>query len=220
MYSTYIYSFDPVSGLLVPAAITWFDAPTGAMQPNLHHQYASANWTRGIAYPDQVGEILADPRPWSAGATPAGLVGTNYCGADGLWLGKMDRLTTPIPDNSYGQPSCCSVPLAGCVHCVGGVSRPTYRLQISGGTGDFALFNGVWTLPQYLSCTWNYLDSAREITWTVAAGGQVATLQGIGTPHIAAYNNLTPWDCQSPRSTSLVFSTGAGLPPSVSLLFP
>lgn len=77
-YSTSIYSFDPATGLNVPTTITWFRAPAGAAPIPIRHQYASYNWTKGISYPEEVGEIIGAPRPWSGGATPPGIVGSNH----------------------------------------------------------------------------------------------------------------------------------------------
>jgi hypothetical protein len=77
-YQTQVYAFDPVSGLPDPQTVTWCKAPAGAGPLGVRHQYASANWTRPTPYPEQVGEVLSAPRPWSDGATPPGLLGTNH----------------------------------------------------------------------------------------------------------------------------------------------
>lgn len=91
---------------MVPFDVTWFKAPAGAQVAPQHHNYASYNWTRGIAYPDQVGEIITAARPWSNGATPAGLIGTNSCGAS--WTGELFRSLTPEASNNFDQPACCN----------------------------------------------------------------------------------------------------------------
>jgi len=77
-YRTQIYSFDPVTGHNVPETITWQDVPPGATPLGVHHQYASLNWTKGIGYQEQVGEIPNQPRPWYNGAYLPGLAGTNH----------------------------------------------------------------------------------------------------------------------------------------------
>lgn len=107
-YSTSMYSFDPATGAMVPFPVTWYFAPSGATPLGVHHQYGSLNWIKGTAYPDQVGEIIGAGRPWSNGAAPPGVLGTQHCGS--AWTGKLSRLAIPLGDNDFDQPACCAEP--------------------------------------------------------------------------------------------------------------
>lgn len=107
-YSTTIHAWDRATGEHVPAQITWFRAPSGALPLPVQHQYGSLNWSNRIAYPESVGEIIGDPRPYDKGATPNGLSGSQYCGTH--WTGTLFRSSGPFDLTKWDQPSCCGDP--------------------------------------------------------------------------------------------------------------
>lgn len=106
-YSTTAWCYN-ADGTLSSFDIVYSWARDDALPVAQHHRYDSSNWTRGIAYPDKVGEVIANPRVWQNGQRPLGLTGTVPCGTD--WLTAPTRTATPEPDNAYGQPLCCPLP--------------------------------------------------------------------------------------------------------------
>jgi hypothetical protein len=108
-YSTTGYSFDPVSGMMVPFDMNWYRAGPLADPIGVHHQYASSRNTFPTAYPEQVGEVLSASKVYSKGIQPAGTEGVNHCGDS--WTGQLERLTVPIPNNAFDQPACCFAPV-------------------------------------------------------------------------------------------------------------
>jgi hypothetical protein len=92
------------------STITWYKAPTGALAFPDHHYFGSLNYTDRNSGTNPVGEIVGALRPWSNGATPAGILGTNFCGAAADYLGITAFRSTPMPLNSFGQPTCCDAP--------------------------------------------------------------------------------------------------------------
>lgn len=77
-YQTEVYSFDPATGTMVPQTIDWYKAAAGAQPIGVHHQYASSYYTKGISYPDQVGEIPTSPKLYRKGVYLPGALGTNH----------------------------------------------------------------------------------------------------------------------------------------------
>lgn len=164
-YTVDMFSFVP--GVTRPRLFlaTWYKAPSTAIPIGIHHQYASGKWTKPTDYKDEVGEDPLGSFAYYKGTTPAGVVGTNYCGTQ--WTGKLFRLTTPLPNNAYGQPSCCALPPVTCTACAEGVGPSTMYVVASGGTGDFAVANGTWPLVNSGTCRWITVGSGPA--WVVEA---------------------------------------------------
>lgn len=221
-YTTSIYSFDPVSGVMIPTTIQWFKAPTGATPLGVRHQYGSANWQRGLPYPDQVGEVLTSPRPWSNGAAVAGYSGVNHCGADPLWTGRLERLTVAEPSNPDGSPGCCG---STCARCLNNAAPTSYTLTLTGGTNEFATWNGVWHLPYSGFCVWQLdIPGLPWRHWEATAQfafGEIAIINKSATPNHTAAWHQAGTDCYH-RSGGWVYQGGTftGTPPSVSLSTP
>lgn len=215
-----MYSFDPVSGLNVPFTATWFKAPHGAHRFTRRHSYGSYNWQKPIPYPDQVGEVIGAPRPWSNGKTPPGLLGANHCGTDDQWVGKLTRLTVPIPDNVYSQPSCCIAPSGTpCPLCAGGIAPITRTVVASGGTVSFAPCNGTWTVVNPGGCLWQ----------TSTDPGFIIAEDNPTLWHMFAFNgsnsakyiiSTVDWDCWNTGTPNwqLESVVGTGTPPTVRVL--
>jgi hypothetical protein len=213
MYSTQFYSFDPVTGLMVPFVAQWMDAAPGAPPLGVRHQYTSYNWTKGIPFTEQVGEIIGASRPWRAGPADPNLLGSNHCGAGPLWTGKLTRLTTPIPVRPNGEPACCDAG-AVCTACPGNIGSSTYTMDVAGATGSMALWNGSWSFFWVSPCNWD--TNGPDFNGGTFNQGSVvlANLFIIGTTPISLRSNVT-WDCHHPLTDWTVTAHPAGgTPPS------
>jgi hypothetical protein len=104
-YGTQFHFIDPDTLEATTIAANWYRAPSSAQALGVRHQYASANWTKGIPYPELVGEDLGAPRPWQNGRAPVGFTGTGHCGDQ--WTGPIVHLDTPLPLNQFDVPGCC-----------------------------------------------------------------------------------------------------------------
>lgn len=215
-YSTSMYSFAP-DGSMIPFTARWYRAPAGAVELGERHQYASANYHQGVDYPEQVGEILGAPRPWSNGRTPPSLAADNHCGGAAEWVGQLTRLTVPLPSHPDGQPLCCHE-LVACSHCIGGYGQASYRVHAIGGTGDFAAFNGDWICPNIAACFWEFVSPTIDVSIQVATTFVTIELTHIGTGVAVGNVSTGAWDCRSDRDGFVVSgSTGVGTPPTLSI---
>lgn len=215
-YSTSMYSFAP-DGSVVPFTARWYKAPPHSVELGVRHQYASNNYHQGVNYPEQVGEIFGAPRPWNDAHTPPALAGDNHCGSEDQWVGQLARLAVPIPSHPDGQPLCCHE-LVVCTHCLGGYGQASYRVHATGGSGDFAVFNGDWICPNLATCFWEYISPAIDVSIQVAATFVTIELQHVGTGVAVGNVSTGAWDCQSDRGGfSVSGSTGSGTPPTVSI---
>lgn len=213
-YSTQIYSFDPVTGVNVPTVINWYVAPAHSAWIAVHHQYASSVWTRPTAYSEQVGEILTAAKTYSKGTTATGVIGDNFCGES--WTGKLERLTTPIPSAPSGQPACCTPPPLPCASCVEGSGPSTMYVIASGGTGDFAVCNGIWPCVTDTACRWLKLGSPPNFrieadlfppNWGITVTVPGAGARWVGTPTLRCRGRVA-WGVGS-------VDFGTGTPPII-----
>ncbi len=165
-YKTSMYSFDPVSGLEVAFPVVWFVCPEGSTPLGIHHQYASANWTKPVEYSDQVGEVLTAPRPWSNGQTPTGLDGRRHCGADRLWVGRLERLPSPLWAGSPPLPPCCFGPSgSGVGTAEHGPARPLLTVSAAHGAGLYRHSN--WSGQVVLHDSASWVSAVAPDTWTL-----------------------------------------------------
>lgn len=215
-----MWMFDVHTGVPAPFDAKWFKAPVGALPMQVRHQYASANWQRGLPYPDQVGEVLGASRPWSNGAPVPGYNGIGHCGADGLWHGRLTSLAVAEPSHPDGSPLCCPLPPKECIACPGLIGPGAYQVVLNGGTGAFLGANGIWTLLWASPCGWlldtplgkhfgisigfgfmelSYRHGADLVTWVIVGdpicfdpplNWPVATVTGSGTPPTAQVTSL------------------------------
>lgn len=187
-YSTMMWGLDPATGLAVQWPVRWMRAPPGATPLGVHHQYASYNWTKGIAYPEQVGEVIGAARLWSNGRSAAGVLGTNHCGT--AWTGPLTLLATPQPLNAFDQPTCCNAPPALCLPRVS--ACPTIDLGDGRGPKPMVPFfaHCGYTDPVNPTYTWAAVAvgpacSGRPLRWRVrldstATGNQVVPPFALG----------------------------------------
>lgn len=151
-YNSTIWIFNTSTGLYEQIPIQWFFAPSTARKLGIHHQYGSANWQRGIPFPDQVGEVLGAARVYSKGPLPAPYVGQNHCGAANLWLGQLDKLTVALGNRPNNTPTCCNALGQPCPNCSSGYIPTQVVVFMGGGTVDFAQFNGFWVVVTSGTC--------------------------------------------------------------------
>lgn len=214
-YSTNLYSFSPLTGGMIPVPITWSRCVTGARPIGIHHQYASSNWTKGVLYQDQVGEIPG-PVVYNKGLPVPGLPGNNYCGSRQLYVGKLTQLVTPIGNGVAGQPICCNQNTdVFCRACVGQTGKAHIVALLTGGSGDFAYANGNWILVFGGLCQWTFADATRQIVLSAFSGPFSLTISptmgGAGT---LVYSVPTTYNCHSitPFLTN-VLALGTGTVP-------
>jgi hypothetical protein len=179
-YSTQVYAFDPSTGIMVPQTIQWQKCVAGAVRTLTHHQYDSLNYTKGVAYPDSVGEIIGAARTWQNGAPSAGQVGTNHVGADALWLGRLTALSSPLVESGYGLPAACNVPVL-CMRYV--VAAPllteqgVVRTMVTAGPNTWKLQSTTDT-----TAAWVYA----RVTGPLCGGGQPGLLFAANWPGLGA----------------------------------
>lgn len=77
-YTTYVRFFRDRPDLLLP--ITWYWSPPGASLFPAPHRFGSLNWLQDKATDSPIGEVPGVKRPWSNGQTPAGSIGSDFCG--------------------------------------------------------------------------------------------------------------------------------------------
>jgi hypothetical protein len=216
-YTSRIWTFNTFTGVYTPVAIKWFKAPIGAQVLPVRHQYRSNIWSKGIPYPEKIGEIIEKPSGWSNGAPVAGYNGINYCGTQ--WTGVLNRLTHAIPSHPNGSPACCAV-LPTCGSCVlsGSNCKTTYTVVLAGGTGVYAIGNGTYHTTLTSPCTWT----------AVGGGGiQVQLFFSGSTPEVvwnppafptASYNTPVDQNCLGPLGPwNLTFASDPGAFTSVSV---
>lgn len=137
-YQTGGFAFDPHSGLMIPIDMQWYF--TGADFPILpvRHQYASAYYTKGVSYSEQVGEIPGWINAYRNGQMSPGQDGSTYCGDE--WTGTLIRRTHGQPLNCQLQPQCCG--LAPCCQGYSLVFHANPTLTWPGGGGGMMTFVG------------------------------------------------------------------------------
>lgn len=194
--------------------IQWYWCPTGAQQLGVHHQYGSLNWTKGIAYPDEVGETIGGIRLYQKGITPI-VVGTNHCGSADQWMGIMHQRSTNQPINEHGVYACCADPGVVCSHCFGGFGEVNMPVIGSGATGRFTFLNGTNLVPTSGdgTCEWLKIGTnwSIRIFWLFPFFRMdVNLLAPLGN---ARYNSgITNWDCKSQHTWRRVSATEPGSP--------
>lgn len=221
-YSTNIWIHNGTTNLFEKIPITWFKAPTNAIPLGVNHQYGSANWQRGTPFPQQVGEVLGDPRTYSKGSPVNGYFGVNHCGSDNLWRGVLPKLTVPLGSNADGSPSCCGV---ACQFCQNGVGPGSYTAVLTGGTANLGAFNGTYHIPYVGSCKWFLSRPGLPfLQWTVLAQSNGMFLEGLNnssTNHDFVSYFMPSTDCLN-TSGKFVFnsSAGSGVAPNVQVTWP
>jgi hypothetical protein len=165
------------------STITWYKAPTGALAFPDHHYFGSLNYTDRNSGTNPVGEIVGALRPWSNGATPAGILGTNFCGAAADYLGITAFRSTPMPLNSFGQPTCCDAPF--CVEF--DTFRRARTLTHTGGSEVYWLELDNPVFGQY---KWHLsTDASKGFAWK-ASGTNCPS--GIGASALVSYTGGDP----------------------------
>jgi hypothetical protein len=216
-YSTNMWVFNPQLGVFVQFTAKWFKAPVGAQVLPVRHQYRSNNWSKGIPYPEQIGEVIGHSVAWSNGAAVTGYNGLNYCGTQ--WTGILDRLHTPIPSHPDGSPACCTAVIT-CARCLGGKAKGSYTLVATGGTGSFAAANGTFVLPSTTTCTWAQPTGLPQ-RWTFnhsLVDTNANVVVGASSAFYDQNNGGVLPNCLAPiPSLPLVSHTGSGTPPSISI---
>lgn len=105
----------------------------------------------------------------------------------------------------------------GCAVCPSGTSS-IWSLTVSGGTGDFAAFNGVWYFQPSSGCSmvpivaggpWNSITLSGFIaTPVVSASGATAI------PSSVVYDGTSATACNAPTTLTLTSSLGSGTRPT------
>lgn len=108
------------------------------------------------------------------------------------------------------------VPSGNCIHCRGGNGPDPMRLTASGGTGDFAGQNGVWSLSFVANCTWESTGFPLP-TWGIAFSSPTGwNAGGYYLGAITSYAAPAGWDCYTPIGQwNLRESSGLGTPPTI-----
>jgi hypothetical protein len=151
------------------STITWYKAPAGAEDFPEHHYFGSLNYSDRVGGTNPVGEIPGQPRPWSNGARPAGILGTNFCGAAADYRGITAFRTTPMPLNSFGQPTCCNAPF--CIE-IDNFRRARTLTKVGGGLTTWEELDN----PAFGNYLWHdATDPTRGFFWkgtgTACTGG-------------------------------------------------
>jgi len=92
--------------------IRWFRvAPSAELFP-YWNVFSSANWDNEHPLLETpLGEVAGATRPWSNGATPAGLTGTGLqCGSEEEWEDGPTDPERELPLTPEGIPICCTTP--------------------------------------------------------------------------------------------------------------
>lgn len=219
-YSTTMWAFTPGVVKATAFPVTWFFADPIARPLGIRHQYSSANWQRGTDFPDQVGERIHEPRPWSNGHEPPGYAGINFCGAPSLWQGKLLLLNTPMGSHPDGSPICCSAVPVVCANCTGGIGSSQFTVTLTGGNLTFAEFNGVWPITSMGVCFWQIPTSFGDVKIVVDSLGMLLTVEDFTTHNFVQYRSSTH-DCFNPVGPwSVVAFLGKGTKPSVLVTAP
>lgn len=175
-YSTMVWAVDPASGLMTQTQIRWYRCAGGALPFPSVHRYASANWTRGVAYPEQVGEVIGAARPWSNASRNPAASGLGHCPGD--YTAAPTLLTSPRPTNSFDMPACCPTP-SGCeAWNLGGIT-----IDLGDGAGPRPMVHvnpSTWTLT---------LDAWATEGWMVKTG--VALCSG-GRKRVGVFRTSGP----------------------------
>lgn len=218
-YSTKMWVYDPSGTSPLQFDASWYFTKPGAQRIGIHHQYGSYNYQKGVPFSEKVGEVIGAPRPFVAGVAPAGVLGVNHCGADALWTGQLNELGSPIPNNAWGQPTCCTAPSGhACGICLGGQGQATYAVTAAGGTGSFAPMNGTWTISYTGTCNWAGSPAPLVINLFPAGFGFRVQLTDPALGSSATYSSPAGWNCWGPvQAWPFFVSTGAGTPPVVSV---
>lgn len=120
---------------------------------------------------------------------------------------------------TYTPPAAIDLSVTDCAECPDGASEQ-YTFTLAGGTGDFAVLNGVWTVTRDTGCDWTgTLTGATgwtaTLTFSVGGSAFVALVDANdgGGPVYAATGLTT---CRGPFDSALDENThsGTGTPPA------
>jgi hypothetical protein len=147
------------------STITWYKAPEGAEAFPEHHYFGSRNYADRTSTSNPVGEIGGIARPWSNGATPEGVVGTNFCGAASEYRGITAFRTTDIPLHPNGQPTCCDLPEVACVQFD---TDSNFRYAHTVGGPDYLTAQGAFIPEDYVF--FPAVGSPQGFWWIIGEG--------------------------------------------------
>lgn len=137
-YSTPFWAFNPATGLpIAGTSMKWVKAPIGALPFPDHHQYASANYSRGIPYTEQVGEILSAAH---VGERPD----TDRCAGDAALSWAVHRSALQRISDRHKRRRAADLlrpPAVPSLHALYWVVRPQHVLP--GGEGGYWDFHPV-----------------------------------------------------------------------------
>lgn len=104
------------------------------------------------------------------------------------------------------------LPVTDCEECPDGAPE-SYTFTLTGGTGDFADANGVWTVTHTTGCEW--VGAMGEYTATlVANGASTLEFEGPGGYLMRFVRSGPAWACSGPNATEEDdASGGTGTPP-------
>lgn len=216
-YSTHFRLWIGGVETIVPAR--WFFAPKGAKEFAYPNAFVSNVWAKpGEESAPGPGEIDRK-RVWDPGGA-AGYQGQCFLG-DPEWFatGQLPAgvLNPPIPF----FPGCCRKGVK-CFLCSGGIGPNPMTVRASGGTGDFAVFNGTFNLPEVNDCSWA-VQFAPGLFWQVAFGPQSFIVSCVNSGPLHTESNwdmANDWSCFGPaRPVFGPFDTiGVGTPPTITML--